>query len=158
MTPAIGGSSVRLTRTLKATPDEVYQAFLDPARLSRWFGPGDFDVLDVDIDPRPGGRHHTVVAGPNGIRGTFACEIRELIPAERIVLSWSWVLDSPTPQADPQHGSVLTITLREAAAGVTELTLLHSHLGGLPDEDPPGIHDAWGQALDKLDRSWAAAG
>jgi len=153
----MSGDSVRLIRTFTAPPDEVYRAFLDPDRISRWFGPGDFVVVDVDIEPRPGGRHHTTVAGPDNVRGTFACEIVELVPAERIVLSWSWVLDSAVPQGDPQRGSVLTITLREAGTGMTELTLVHSRLGGMPDEDPAGIGDAWGQALGKLARLYAKA-
>lgn len=44
----------------------------------------------------------------------------------------------------------MTITLRETAAGSTELTLTHARLGGPPDEDSAGIAEAWGQALDKL--------
>src|SRR5437588_12446720 len=144
-------NTVRLTRTISAPPAAVYRSFLDPAELSRWFGPGEFRVERAEIDEYAGGRHHTTIVGHNGaVRGTFACEIRELVPDERIVLSWSWVQEHPEPTHPPQAGSVLSITLRPTAAGDTELTLEHSRLGGEPDEDIAGIGEAWDRALTKL--------
>jgi uncharacterized protein YndB with AHSA1/START domain len=91
-----GKDSVRLTRTLPAPPSEVYRAFLDPEMLRRWFGPADVRVLDVEVDPRPGGTHRTAVAGLDGARGVIMCRLRELVPDQRIVMTWSWVADSAT--------------------------------------------------------------
>jgi uncharacterized protein YndB with AHSA1/START domain len=138
---------VRLTRTLPAPPAEVYRAFLDPDKLRQWFGPADVQVLDAEVDARPGGTHRTTVTGPDGSRGVIVCRLRELVPAARIVMTWSWVADRRT--YGPQE-SLLTIELRPAAAGGTELTLVHSGLNGLPDEDPAGIQTAWEQAIAKL--------
>jgi uncharacterized protein YndB with AHSA1/START domain len=150
MNAAAGGPGiVRLTRTLPAPPGEVYRAFLDPDRLRRWFGPADVRVLDVEVDPRPGGTHRTALTGPDGTRGVIVCRLRELVPDERIVMTWSWVADGGT--YGPQE-SLLTIELRPAAPGSTELTLIHSGLNGFPDEDPGGIRLAWEQAMAKLAR------
>lgn len=146
----VGHDKVELSRTIAAPPAQVYQAFLDPARLSKWFGPGGFTVTDSRIDARIGGRHRTEIAGRNGVRGAFVCQILDLVPDRRIVLTWSWVADVPRPADPPQDGSIVTITLREAGPGSTELTLIHSRLGGAPDEDGAGIAEAWRQALDKL--------
>jgi uncharacterized protein YndB with AHSA1/START domain len=145
-----GNDQVELTRIIPASPAQVYQAFLDPGRLSKWFGPGAFTVLDSHIDARIGGQHRTEIAGANGVRGTFECRILELIPNERIVLAWSWVAAAPQPADPPQDGSTVTVTLREAGPESTELTLTHARLGGAPDEDSAGISQAWAEALDKL--------
>lgn len=144
---ADGKGVVRLSRTLPAPPAEVYRAFLDPERLRLWFGPADVRVLDVEVDARPGGAHRTALTGPDGTRGVIACRVRELVPYERIVMTWSWVVDGGT--YGPQE-SLLTIELRESAPDSTELTLIHSGLNGLPDEDPGGIRLAWEQAVAKL--------
>lgn len=139
---------VHLTRIISAPCEAVYRAFVDPALLSTWFGPGGFRVENAEVDPRVGGVHRVTVSGPDGVRGTFACQFRELIPNERIVLTWSWVFDPPRHK--PQDRSLLTVTFREIAPDKTELTLVHSRLGGAPDEDPAGIEEAWNQALEKL--------
>ena len=62
MTP----DSVRLTRTIQAPPEEVYRAWTEPDRLRRWFGPDGFEVLEVELEARPGGRYRTAVTGPGG--------------------------------------------------------------------------------------------
>jgi uncharacterized protein YndB with AHSA1/START domain len=139
-----------VSRIISAPPAEVYRAFLDPARLRRWFGPGGFTVLDSTIDARVGGAHLTRIAGANGLRGTFASEILELVPDRRIVLTWSWVAETPRPADPPQGGSIVTIALREIPPAWTEITLTHSRLGGFPHEESAGIAEAWRQALDKL--------
>ena len=145
---------VRLTRTLPAPPAEVYRAFLDPERLRHWFGPADVRVLDVEVDPRVGGAHRTTLTGPDGTRGTIVCRLREVVPDERIVMTWSWVVADGT--YGPQE-SLLTIELREAPEG-THLTLIHSGLNGFPDEDPAGIRQAWHQALTKLATTLGGSG
>lgn len=147
--PTTSDDAVRLTRTIEASPDEVYRAFLDPALLSKWFGPSGFDVVEADVDARVGGHHRTVLTGPDGIRGSFACELRELVPGERIVMTWRWVFETPASRADPQE-SLLTITLREAAPGATLLTLVHDRLGVHPPEDRESVRGGWTGALDKL--------
>lgn len=144
----ITADSVHVTRTISAPPEDVYRAFVDPELLSTWFGPGGFRVENAEVDPKVGGVHRVAVSGPDGVRGTFACRFRALIPNERIVLDWSWEFDPPGHE--PQHDSLLTVTFREIRPGTTELTLVHSRLGGAPDEDPAGIEDAWNHALDKL--------
>lgn len=136
------GVAVELTRTIDATPDEVYRAFVDPSRLRQWFRPAGFEVTDVVVDPRVGGRHRTELVSAEHGRHAFDCEIRELVPAERIVLRWAFEApDSPGEREE----SLLTVTLREAASGGTELKLVHSRLA-----DGEGVHDGWSEALDKL--------
>ena len=48
-------AAVRLRRTILATPDRVYRAWLDPDLLRRWLAPPGFVVTRVEVDERPGG-------------------------------------------------------------------------------------------------------
>ncbi len=145
-----GADEAEVSRVVSASAAELYRACLDPDRLRRWFGPGGFTVLDSAVDARIGGAHRTRISGANGVSGTFVSEILELIPDRKIVLTWSWVAETPRPADPPQGGSVVSITLREVAPGSTEIRVVHSRLGGFPHEDPAGIAEAWTQALRKL--------
>lgn len=51
--------TLTITRDLPAPPDQVFDAWLDPAWLCRWmFGPGvrDETLVHLQVDARPGGR------------------------------------------------------------------------------------------------------
>jgi uncharacterized protein YndB with AHSA1/START domain len=144
-------TTVRLQRTIAASPARVYRAWLDPELLRRWLAPGDFTVTRVEVDERVGGRHRIWQVGPDGDVGGFDCELLELIPDQRIVFLWRFV--GPDRQFDPTHDSRLTITLQEAAGGTTALTLVHERLEALQAAMPEivaGVKEGWGMALDKL--------
>lgn len=148
MTPADASEDfVRLTRTIPAPPDEAYRAFLEPSQLRQWFGPAGFDVTEVDVDARVGGRHHTVIVAPDGTRHAFVCEIRQLVPGERITMTF--VFEGPEPVPDPQE-TLLTVTFREVGAGATELTLVHERLRVPEPEEREEIRGGWNEALDRL--------
>ena len=108
------------------------------------------DLLDRADSARAAGRTE-VAAGLYDQAITRCRETGDLPGWTRIVLTWSWVAAEPKPADPPQDGSVVTIALRAAGPGATELTLTHSRLGGPPDEGPVGIAEAWSQALRKLE-------
>jgi uncharacterized protein YndB with AHSA1/START domain len=56
-------SHVEVERHFTASPEEVFDAWLDPASLSRWmFGPPrDEDTVRLTVDPRVGGEFAFVV-------------------------------------------------------------------------------------------------
>ena len=89
--------------------------------------------------------------GAEGEVGGFECELLELVPGERIVLRWGFV--GPERLAGPTYDSQLTVTLREAPDGATELTLVHERLDDLREALPDiaeGVGPGWEMALDKL--------
>ena len=51
-----GRAVVRLRRTLFATPDRVFRAWLDPDLLTTWIAPSGFLATRVEVDERAGGR------------------------------------------------------------------------------------------------------
>ena len=138
---------VRLQRTIEAPPDVVYRTWLDPDLIRRWMAPGTMEVTGVEVDERVGGAYRVW----HGEAGGFEAEIAELIPGERIVFRWGFV--GPDRLAGPVYDSLLTITLREAPGGATELTLVHERLdelrAALPDV-ADSVSAGWESALDQL--------
>ncbi len=145
-------TEVRLQRTIPATPDRVYRAWLEPEVLRRWLAPGEMTVTRVEGDERVGGAYRIWQASPEGDDvGGFEWELVELVPAERIVFLWRFV--GADRQADPALDSRLTVTLREAPGGATELTLVHDRLDAFAAAMPDVaelVGPGWGMALDKL--------
>jgi uncharacterized protein YndB with AHSA1/START domain len=146
-------TAVRLQRTIAASPDRVYRAWLEPDLLARWMAPGAFEVTRAEVEERVGGRLRIWHAGPEGDVGGFEAELLELVPGGRIVFRWGFV--GPDRLAGPIYDSLLTITLREAPDGATELTLVHERLdelaAALPDV-ADNVGRGWELALDKLEQ------
>src|ERR1700694_4352805 len=82
---------VRLERTLPASPERVYRAWLEPELLRRWLAPGGLEVSRAEVDERVGGRYRIWQAGPEGDVGGFDCEVLELDPGRKIVFRWGFV-------------------------------------------------------------------
>lgn len=99
------------SRILNASPDEVFAAFRDPARLARWWGPAGFTNEFHQFDFRPGGRWHFVMIGPDQSRYALEKEFLEVIVPERIVYR----------NLQAGHQFRMTMTFEELA-GRTELT------------------------------------
>jgi uncharacterized protein YndB with AHSA1/START domain len=146
-------TAVRLQRTIAAPPDRVYRAWLDPDLLARWMAPGALDVTRAAVDERVGGHFRIWHASAEGDVGGFEAELLELVPGERIVFRWGFV--GPDRLSGPTYDSLLTITLREAPDGATELTLVHERLdelaAALPDV-ADNVGRGWEAALDKLEQ------
>lgn len=146
-------TAVRLQRSIAAPPDRVYRAWLEPDLLARWMAPGALEVTRTEVDERVGGHFRIWHASAEGDVGGFEAELLELIPGERIVFRWGFV--GPDRLAGPTYDSLLTITLREAPDGATELTLVHERLDELAAALPEvadNVGRGWEAALDKLEQ------
>jgi len=129
MTVTAERAVVRLHRTIPASPERVYRAWLDPELLRRWLAPGGLEVTRVEVDERVGGRYRIWHGSAEGDVGGFECELLELVPRRRIVFRWGFA--GPDRDAGPMYDSLLTITLDEAPGGATALTLVHERLDDL---------------------------
>ncbi|HKE80045.1 MAG TPA: SRPBCC domain-containing protein [Solirubrobacteraceae bacterium] len=140
-------NAVTLQRTIAAPPDEVYRTWLEPDLIQRWMAPGDLEATRVEVDARVGGAYRVW----HGDAGGFEAEILELVPGERIAFRWGFV--GPDRLDGPVYDSLLTVTLRQAAGGGTELTLVHERLEALRAAMPDvadSVGYGWASALDKL--------
>jgi uncharacterized protein YndB with AHSA1/START domain len=77
---------LRAGRVIAASREQVFAAFLDPARLARWWGPRGFRNTFAECDPRPGGRWRFVMHGPDGRDFPNESLFAEVDPPDRIVI------------------------------------------------------------------------
>jgi uncharacterized protein YndB with AHSA1/START domain len=144
-------ADIRLQRTISATPERVYRAWLDPELLRRWLAPGSMEVTRVEVDERVGGYYRIWQGSAAGEVGGFECELLELVPNRRIVFRWGFV--GPERTSGPTYDSLLTISLDEAPGGATALTLVHERLDALHAAMPDvakSVGPGWDMVLDKL--------
>jgi uncharacterized protein YndB with AHSA1/START domain len=113
---------VRLHRVLRAPPQRVYRAFLEPAALVKWTPPHGFVGEVSDMDAREGGGYRmSFVNFGTGQRHSFAGRYVELKPHERIRYTDEFD-DASLPGV-----MMVTVSLREVACG-TDLTIVQENV------------------------------
>jgi uncharacterized protein YndB with AHSA1/START domain len=140
--------AVELTRTIAAPREEVYRALVDPTLLARWMSPPGSRGHQAVVDERVGGRHRIEFQTPDGSTQAFDSVISELVPGERIVLDFAFEGSEPGQRMDD---TVLSLTLRDAPEGGTELRLVHTKITLTPPFDDRSVAVGWNGALDKLE-------
>jgi uncharacterized protein YndB with AHSA1/START domain len=104
------GTTIVNSRTLNASPAQVYAAFRDPEYLHRWWGPNGFTNTFQHFDFRPGGEWKYTMHGPDGVDYENESEFVELVPGRKVVIL----------HLRKMHRFTLTIDLTERD-GKTEL-------------------------------------
>ena len=84
--PATLEREIISTRVFTASPDQVFQAWMDPAILALWWGPKGFKNTFEIFEPRPGGTWKFVMHGPDGTDYKNESIFREIEKPSRIVL------------------------------------------------------------------------
>jgi len=120
-------STLRLHRVLKAPPDRVYRAFLDPDAMVKWLPPNGFTARIHAMDARVGGSHRMSFTNfSTGSSHSFGGTYLEMVPNER--LRYSDAFDDPNLPG----GMQVTVELKKVSCG-TELTITQE---GIPDAIP----------------------
>lgn len=142
-------SSLTLVRLIRARPQIVFDAVTSAEGIAQWWGPDAGPVLVAEADPRVGGRYRVrFLRLLDNTEYESSGEFLEIVPPERVVMSWRWKGGVPDPGE-----SLVEITLKGISEG-TELTFVHSQLR---DEETRRSHeDGWTGALDKLEAQFAA--
>ena len=135
-------NTIRLHRVLKAPPERVYRAFLDPAAMCKWLPPNGFTGQVHQIDAKVGGTYKMSFTNFNsGTSHSFGGEYLELKPNERI---------RHTDRFDDPHlpGEIqTTITLKQVLVG-TELNVVQE---GVPAAIPAeACYLGWQESLTLL--------
>jgi uncharacterized protein YndB with AHSA1/START domain len=121
-------NTVRFHRVLRATPERVYRAFLDPDAMVKWLPPNGFTGKVHQLDATVGGTFRMSFTNfTTGHSHSFGGTYQELVPHERI--RHTDTFDDPNLPGEMR----VTITLRKVFCG-TELTVVQE---GIPDAIPP---------------------
>ncbi|MGX5729772.1 SRPBCC family protein [Pseudoxanthomonas beigongshangi] len=115
--------TVRLHRVLRAPPERVYRAFLDPEAMVKWLPPHGFTGKVHHIDPVVGGTYRMSFTNfGTGSSHAFGGTYRELVPGERI--RYDDQFENPALPGTMQ----VSVSLKAVACG-TELSIVQE---GIP--------------------------
>lgn len=136
--------TIHLHRVLRATPERIYRAFLEPDAIVRWLPPYGFTCQVHHMDAKVGGTHKMSFRNfGTGHSHSFGGEYLELVPFEKI--RYSDRFDDPNLPGEMQA----TISLRQVSCG-TELTVLQE---GVPAVIPVEMcYLGWQESLVQLAR------
>jgi uncharacterized protein YndB with AHSA1/START domain len=137
-------NTVKLHRVLRATPDRVYRAFIDPEAMAKWLPPNGFTGKVHSIEARVGGSYKMSFKNfTTGESHSFGGKFLELVPNER--LRYTDRFDDPNLPGEMQ----VTVTLRAVTCG-TELNIEQA---GIPDAIPVEMcYLGWQDSLRNLAR------
>ena len=133
------GNTIRLHRVLRATPERVYRAFLDPDAMVKWLPPNGFTAKMHEADVRVGGSYRMSFKNfSSGKSHSFGGRYLELTPNER--LRYTDKFDDPNLPGEMQT----TVTLKKVSVG-TELSVVQE---GVPEVIPAeACYLGWQESL-----------
>jgi uncharacterized protein YndB with AHSA1/START domain len=131
--------TVRLHRVLRAPPERIYGAFLNPDALSKWLPPNGFTGKVHQMDAKVGGAYRMSFTNlSSGHSHSFGGTYLELVPHER--LRYTATFDDPNLPGEMQT----TITLKKVLCG-TEFTAVQE---GIPEVIPTEMcYLGWQESL-----------
>lgn len=136
---AAESESVHVARRLTASPEHVFEAWINPALLRRWLAP------TAEADARVGGRFRLEVTKPEGTH-VVSGEYREFLPTQRLVMTW--VYEGPMAPGKKIE-ALLTVEFRKDGPN-TEISLYHEGLTN-PAYLETIRRGAWAKALGELE-------
>lgn len=131
---------IAVTHHYRAAPGRVFDAWLDPAYVRQWFGPGLGETRPVTIEPAAGGRFRIVQVRdgePVGHSGTYRTLDRPNL------LAFSWAMDGD------DEVSEVTVRLAPAKKGTTAV-LTHRVDVAWKDYEA-SIQEAWTSMMAAMD-------
>lgn len=83
----MSSQTVTVRRRMAASPEEVFDAWLDADGMRQWMMPGPVTQCEVELDPRVGGRFRILMSGP-GIEVVNSGEFRVLERPSKLEFTW----------------------------------------------------------------------
>lgn len=134
--------TVHLHRVLRAPPDRIYRAFIQPEAMAKWLPPYGFTCKVHHLDARIGGTFRMSFANfTTGNEHAFSGEYLELVANQK--LRYTDKFDDPNLPGELQ----VTVTLTAVSCG-TEIAIEQS---GIPDVIPVEMcYLGWQESLTQL--------
>jgi uncharacterized protein YndB with AHSA1/START domain len=132
-------NTIRLHRVLRATPERIYRAFLDPDAMVKWLPPNGFTAKVHHMDAKVGGTYKMSFTNfSSGKAHSFGGTYVELTPHERI--RYTDKFDNPHLPGEIQ----VTISLKKISCG-TEFNVVQE---GVPAVIPAeACYLGWQESL-----------
>jgi uncharacterized protein YndB with AHSA1/START domain len=145
MSKACDGFELMMKRWLPAPRDVVYDAFVDPNQIAKWFGPDGFNVRSVVFVPHVGSCYRIALQPPGGEPFHVAGAVCQLEPSHS--LEFTFVYEEPS--ADDVETRV-SLSFADRGPDESEVGLTQ---GMFKTEERCALHETgWSDSLDKLQR------
>jgi len=135
-------NTIKLHRVVKAPPERVYRAFLDPSAIAKWFAPNGFTCQVHHLEATVGGTYKMSFTNfSSGKSHSFGGEYLELKSNEQIRNTDRF--DDPNMPGE----MITTVTLKQVSVG-TELNIVQE---GVPAAIPAeACYLGWQESLTLL--------
>jgi len=91
----IGSREILLTREFDATHDLVFDAWTEPEKIGKWWGPKGFTTTTFEMDFQEGGVWRFIMHGPDGTDYPNRIVYTEIVKPERLVYEHGEAEDKP---------------------------------------------------------------
>jgi uncharacterized protein YndB with AHSA1/START domain len=139
--PASAERAIIETVTVKASLNDVWQAWTTSAGIKTFFAP------EANIDARPGGAFEPLMdpTAPAGLRGADGMVFLAL--QEKKMISFTWNAPPSLPEARKQR-TVVIVRFQARGDSLTEVSI--SHLGW----GEAATDNEWGKTYDYFAKAW----
>jgi uncharacterized protein YndB with AHSA1/START domain len=141
---SLASAAVVVRRTIAASAEDLFDAWLDPEALAEWMRPGTIKRSQARTDPRVGGEYEVIMHGESGEiphRGVYKLIDRP----RRLVFTW----------VSPFAGELSLVTVdflpvNPVGNHRTEVIVTHEQL---PEEAKAAHTRGWTSGLEHLDEA-----
>ncbi len=139
---------IAVERAIDAERETVFRAWIEPARLARWWGPREFTNPVCEVDAREGGALRVEMRGPDGTVYPMAGVFGEIVVNERLVFLTAALNDNGHPLFEMENTATFA-----ANRGGTILRLAARLVWWWPEAPPnlDAMKEGWEQSLDRLE-------
>jgi uncharacterized protein YndB with AHSA1/START domain len=141
MNAALASAAVVVRRTIAASAEDLFDAWLDPEALAQWMRPGTIQSTVARVEPHVGGSYEITMqaaSGPILHKGVY----RAIDRPRRLVFTWI------TAFTENQETLVTVDFIRLGQR--TEVVVTHEQL---PESARPSHHKGWTSGLEHLDEA-----
>ncbi len=106
-----------ITRTFNAPASAVWEIWSKREHMIRWWGPKNFDTIELESDFRAGGAYRACIKHKEtGRESWMAGHFVELVPNERIVMTFKWEVSTQAQGVE----TMITVTFSEQDGRTTQ--------------------------------------
>lgn len=155
LSPCSTGQEVLIVREFAAPRELVFDAWIDPEQLMRWYAPAECTIQFRALDPRPGGTFHSCIRTPTGkecwCRGVYRTVNRPVqIVFTMVVANERGEAVAPSAVGmDPDWPLETVVTVTFVPKGSRTVLTLHQTVSESLAKRT-GAHPSWLQMFDRL--------
>ena len=138
--------TLRIERTIRASRERVYHAWVDPEEMKKWSAPPGMTIPEGSQDLRVGGKFRAVMIEADGTQHIALGEYREVTPPSRLVYTHAWVRNNgASNETTPE--TIVTVEFFEEE-GKTRVVLTQTGFANAAARD--GHVGGWSGVFDKF--------